>query len=67
MTNFKRVLRRPEVENITGLSRSTIYEQMANGTFPKPVKIGKRAVGWLNSDLAAWLDSKIERSAHNDN
>ena len=61
------IYRLPKMIAATGLSRSTIYEQIANGTFPKPVKIGKRAVGWLNSDLAAWLDSKIEGKAANDN
>lgn len=47
--------RRPEVENLTGLSRSTIYDMMSKGEFPKPVRIGRRAVAWRESDLAAWL------------
>ena len=52
-----RMLRRPAVETITGLSRSTIYAMMAEGTFPKPVRLGKRAVGWPEDVIQAWLSS----------
>ena len=41
-----RMLRRPEVELRTGLARSTIYDLMTKGLFPRPVRLGKRAVGW---------------------
>jgi prophage regulatory protein len=51
----ERILRRPEVEARTGLSRSTLYAQMAEGAFPKPVRLGKRAVGWTESAIAHWL------------
>jgi prophage regulatory protein len=54
----KRVLRRPSVQDMTGLGRSTLYEMMARGDFPKPVRIGARAVGWRESDIVAWLDSR---------
>lgn len=54
----QRMLRRPEVESRTGLSRSTIYAMMTEGTFPKPVRLGKRAVGWPESVIAEWLDSR---------
>jgi len=47
-------LRRPEVERETGLSRSTIYERIAAGTFPKPRRIGPRAVAWPASQIEAW-------------
>ena len=50
--------RRPSVEEITGLSRSTIYALMDDGTFPRPVRIGRRAVAWKDSDLRAWQDSR---------
>ena len=53
-----RILRRPEVEEWTGLSRSTIYAMMAEGAFPKPVKLGKRAVGWPARTVADWIDSR---------
>lgn len=50
-----RILRRKEVEQFIGLSRSSIYEAMAQGEFPKPIRIGKRAVGWRQSTIDAWL------------
>lgn len=53
-----RILRRPAVERATGLSRSTLYAMMAEGTFPKPVRLGKRAVGWPEEAVAAWLESR---------
>ena len=53
-----RILRRPEVEARTGLSRSTIYAMMAEDLFPKPKRIGKRAVGWTESAISEWLDSR---------
>lgn len=53
-----RILRRPEVEHMVGLSRSTIYAMMAEGHFPKPVRLGRRAVGWREADLRRWLESR---------
>ena len=53
-----RILRRPEVEHTTGLSRSTIYAKMTEDTFPKPVKLSKRAVGWHAADITSWLESR---------
>jgi prophage regulatory protein len=51
------ILRRPYVEKRCGLSRSTIYQLMAEGRFPRPVRLGKRAVGWRESDVTRWLDA----------
>jgi prophage regulatory protein len=59
----ERFLRRPEVEARTGLSRSTLYAQMAEGRFPKPVPLGKRAVGWLESTIDEWVKSRVETGA----
>lgn len=53
----KKLLRRPEVEARTGLSRSTLYDWMKRGAFPQPVKLGARLVAWRESDVAAWLES----------
>tara|TARA_R110002074_G_scaffold55104_1_gene137031 strand:- start:209 stop:394 length:186 start_codon:yes stop_codon:yes gene_type:complete len=53
------IYRRPVVEQLTGLSRSTLYAMMAEGNFPKPVKLGKRAVGWRERDVSAWLQSRV--------
>jgi prophage regulatory protein len=55
-----KILRRKDIENQFGLSRSTIYAMIANGRFPKPVKLGHRAVGWRSDDLQAWFDSMQE-------
>jgi prophage regulatory protein len=52
------VLRLPSVRNLTGLSTSTPYAMMARGDVPRPVRLGKRAVGWRESDLIAWLESR---------
>jgi len=43
-----------------GLSCSTIYAMMAANKFPRPIKIGRRAVGWRNSDIQAWVRSKVD-------
>ena len=53
-----RLLRRRQVEEITGMSRSTIYKMMQNGDFPRPVKIGPAAVRWRSSDIRAWVESR---------
>ena len=51
-------LRRKKVEEITGLSRSSIYAMMANGEFPKQTKIGLRAVAWKEADVVEWMNSR---------
>ena len=50
-----KILRRPAVEEITGLSRSTMYRMIQRGDFPKPANIGARAVGWRESAVSEWL------------
>lgn len=59
-----KMLRRPAVEDATGLSRSTIYAMMDDGTFPRPVRIGRRAVAWRQSDIHHWQVSReqVEKS-----
>ncbi|MCF6099823.1 helix-turn-helix transcriptional regulator [Mesorhizobium muleiense] len=53
------ILRRGEVERATGLPRSTIYDKIAKGEFPKPIKLGARSVGWLEQDIDAWQQKLI--------
>ena len=53
-----RLLRRREVERITGLSRSSIYRMMHDGDFPRPVRVSPTAVRWKESDITAWLESR---------
>ena len=56
------ILRLPAVKASTGLSRSTIYLRVSQGTFPKPVSLGGRAVGWLEAEIQDWLQRRIEAS-----
>lgn len=56
------ILRRRQVEARTGLSRSTIYLRVAGGTFPPPVNLGSRAVGWLDSEISDWVASRVAAS-----
>jgi len=58
-THQSRVLRRHEVEHVTGLTRTTIYRQIAAGAFPKPIKIGTKASGWLEAEIADWQKRRI--------
>lgn len=53
---MKRILRRPDVEAMTGLSRASIYKRMANGSFPRAYPLGGRIVGWLESEVQQWVD-----------
>lgn len=52
-----KVLRLPVVKNRTGMSRSSIYAAIADGNFPKQIKLGSRAVGWLESEIDNWIKS----------
>lgn len=54
------VLRIEAVVELIQLSRSHIYACVKDGTFPKPIKLGARAVGWVYTDIENWLDSRIE-------
>ncbi len=56
------ILRLPAVKARTGLSRSTIYLRIAEGSFPKPVSLGGRAVGWIEAEVNDWLKQQIETS-----
>jgi prophage regulatory protein len=65
------ILGRKEVERRTRLSRSTIYAKLRRNpkrpreydpTFPRPVSIGARAVGWIEAEIEAWLTAQIQKS-----
>ncbi len=63
-TNF-RILRLKQVENRTGLKRSTIYNRISLGTFPKQISLGgDRAIGWLESEINDWIQQRIINSRH---
>jgi len=57
-----RILRRKQVEAQTGLSRSTIYDLIRANSFPRQVRVGPRAVGWLASEIDQYLAARIRRS-----
>ena len=59
---MQQILRLPAVRERVAMSRSTIYQRVSEGTFPPPVNLGKRAVGWLASEIDSWLAAQIERS-----
>ena len=54
------ILRRRHVEQRTGLSRSTLCQYMKDAAFPKPVQLGLRAVGWLESDISKWIAARVK-------
>jgi prophage regulatory protein len=53
------LLRLPMVLRITGLARSTIYKLVSQNQFPVPIKLSKRAVGWLQSEIDSWVSSRV--------
>jgi prophage regulatory protein len=58
---IKRILRIQEVKHVTGLSRTSIYRQMAAEQFPAAVRLGPQAVGWFEHEIQAWIES-LERT-----
>lgn len=57
---IKKIYRLPDVMNMTGLSRSSIYLRVSTNEFPKPIKIGRRAVGWPEDSIIAWQARMME-------
>ena len=56
------ILRLPAVKIRTGLSRSTIYLRIADDAFPKPIALAARSIGWVESEIEAWIQEQIEES-----
>ncbi len=61
----RRILRMPDVQGMIGLSRSTLYAMLADDEdpFPRPIKLGKRAIGWDSSAIEEWIEMKIKEAA----
>lgn len=53
------IIRLPQLKALTGLSKTTLYDLIKKGEIPKPIKLGARAVGWLQSDIEAFIASRI--------
>jgi len=56
----KSILRLPQVKTLTGLSRSSIYNYIANGSFPRQIALGPRCVGWVEDEIDEWICSRLE-------
>lgn len=59
MTTQDRFLRLPEVLLLTGLSKAQIYSLISSENFPRQIKLGIRASAWVESEVKAWMDSKV--------
>ena len=57
-----KLIRRKEVERLTALSRSRIYDLMSKGVFPKPISLGTMSVAWLESEIYDWITNRITQS-----
>lgn len=58
------VIRRKQVQAKTGLARSTMYLKIKLGSFPKPIKLGARASGWVESEVDQWIVQKFVESRY---
>lgn len=57
-----RLMRRPEVETLTGYKCSAIYQKMREGTFPQSVRLSVNRVAWVAAEVHEWLDARIAES-----
>jgi len=58
----KRIIKMTEVVNKTALCKTTIYNLIAKGEFPKQIPLGERSVGWLESSVDEWIDGRVAMS-----
>jgi prophage regulatory protein len=66
MTEPLRLLRLPQVIDRVGLRRSRLYQKVAAGEFPAPVRISANAIGWLEHEVNRWIERRIEDSRAGD-
>jgi prophage regulatory protein len=62
LDNPEKIIRLQAVKARCGLSRSTLYNRMAAGEFPSPIALGARSVGWVESEINAWIAARINAS-----
>ena len=55
-----KIIRLQQVMEMTGLGRSTVYKYVSGRLFPKPIPLGGRSVGWLESEVKEWILDRIE-------
>ena len=58
---MQKLLKLYEVAELLNVCKSQVYNLVKQGYLPKPIKIGKRGSGWLQSDIDSWFKSKIEQ------
>lgn len=63
---MSRMLRPADVVAKTGRSRVTIWRDIRNGTFPPPIELGPNAIGWPESEIENWLNSRTRRTYRNE-
>ena len=56
-TQENRIVRLPEVMQLTGLSKATIHRRYRDGTFPRPLRLGPQSIGWWRMEILEWLES----------
>lgn len=54
------IIHLPEVCRRVGLARSTVWARISQGTFPEPVKLGPKRVGWVEAEIDAWIQARID-------
>jgi prophage regulatory protein len=59
--NPSRILRLPAVMGRTGLRTTAIYAHIKAGTFPKPVRLGPKAVGWISAEIDSWIAERVQQ------
>jgi prophage regulatory protein len=59
--SVQRIYRRNEMPSVTGYHIDHLYEMINAGEFPRPIPLGKRAVGWLERDVARWQAERIAK------
>jgi prophage regulatory protein len=63
----ERILKLPKVKDRTGLGKSSVYAFEKEGKFPKRVSLGARSVGWLESEVDHWIETRIQQSRNGKN
>ena len=59
LTTAPRFVRLPEVLNLVGVTRSTLYRWMDEGTFPKQIHLGPRTIVWNEREVVQWMEDRI--------
>jgi prophage regulatory protein len=62
MNDNLQLLRRTEVEELTGLSRTAIYDRMREGSFPKSIALSPKTIRWVRGEILKWIKEQIINS-----